>query len=81
MLVGVLMLWQGTGWAATQYEYELDGYNYAVIINTNGTKYARLKGIPTGVETIHVPSDILYEGENYPVTQVQLTTSRMVTYI
>lgn len=76
MLVGVLMLWQGTGWAATQYEYELDGYNYAVIINTNGTKYARLKGIPTGVETIHVPSDILYEGENYPVTQVQLTTRR-----
>lgn len=76
MLVGVLMLWQGTGWAATQYEYELDGYNYAVIINTNGTKYARLKRIPTGVETIHVPSDILYEGENYPVTQVQLTTRR-----
>ena len=76
MLVGFLMLWQGTGWAATQYEYELDGYNYAVIIKTNGTKYARLKGIPTGVETIHVPSDILYEGENYPVTQVQLTTRR-----
>lgn len=76
MLAGFLVLWQGIGWAATQYEYELDGYNYAVIINTNGTKYARLKGIPTGVETIHVPSDILYEGENYKVTQVQLTTRR-----
>ena len=66
MLAGLLMLWQGIGWAAS-YEYEVDGYTY-YIYNTN--KYARVTAIPD-VETVRIPADITYNGVVYPVTKIR----------
>lgn len=68
MLVCLLGLWQGMGWAAT-YDYSVDGYNYTIVDGT--TKYARLRSIPrTKIETVRIPADITYNGVVYPVTQI-----------
>lgn len=68
MLVCLLGLWQGMGWAAT-YDYSVDGYNYTIV--DGATKYARLRSIPrTKIETVRIPADITYNGVVYPVTQI-----------
>lgn len=68
MLVCLLGLWQGMGWAKT-YDYSVDGYNYTIV--DGATKYARLRSIPrTKIETIRIPADITYNGVVYPVTQI-----------
>lgn len=68
MLICLLGLWQGMGWAAT-YDYSVDGYNYTIV--DGATKYARLRSIPrTKIETVRIPADITYNGVVYPVTQI-----------
>ena len=67
MLVCLLGLWQGTGWAAT-YSYSVDGYEYEIRDYTK--KYARLLSIPN-TETVRIPADVTYNGVVYPVTKIR----------
>lgn len=67
MLVCLLGLWQGMGWAAT-YSYSVDGYEYEIRDYTK--KYARLLSIPN-TETVRIPADVTYNGVVYPVTKIR----------
>ena len=67
MLVCLLGLWQGTGWAAT-YSYSVDGYEYEIRDYTK--KYARLTNIPN-TETVRIPADVTYNGVVYPLTKIR----------
>ena len=67
MLVCLLGLWQGTGWAAT-YSYCVDGYEYESRDYTK--KYARLTNIPN-TETVRIPADVTYNGVVYPLTKIR----------
>lgn len=66
MLICILGLWQGMGWAATFY-YNVDGYRYDI---KETKKYARLTDIPN-TETVRIPADITYNGVVYPVTKIR----------
>lgn len=68
MLIGFLVLWQEIGWA-TVYSYSENGVNYSIVVST--LKRARVKSIDKNTTgTIRIPANITYEGENYPVTQI-----------
>lgn len=67
MLVCLLGLWQGMGWAAT-YSYSVDGYEYEIRDYTK--KYARLISIPN-TETVRIPADVTYNGVVYPLTKIR----------
>ena len=68
MLIGFLVLWQGIGWA-TVYSYSENGVNYSIVVST--PKRARVNSIDKNTTgTIRIPANITYEGENYPVTQI-----------
>lgn len=67
MLVCLLGLWQGMGWAAT-YSYSVDGYEYEIRDFTT-KKYARLISIPN-TETVRIPADVTYNGVVYPLTKI-----------
>lgn len=64
MLVCLLGLWQGMGWA---FYYNVDGYHYEI---KETKKYARLTDIPN-TETVRIPADITYNGVVYPVTKIR----------
>lgn len=68
MLVCLLGLWQGMGWAAI-YSYSVDGYEYDIKDLTT-KKYARLLSIPN-TETVRIPADVTYNGVVYPVTKIR----------
>lgn len=67
MLVCLLGLWQGMGWAET-YSYSVDGYEYEIRDYTK--KYARLTNIPN-TETVRIPADVTYNGVVYPLTKIR----------
>lgn len=68
MLVCLLGLWQGMGWAET-YSYSVDGYEYEIRDFTT-KKYARLLSIPN-TETVRIPADVTYNGVVYPLTKIR----------
>lgn len=74
MLIGFLVLWQGIGWA-TVYYYNEDGVNYSIFKSTT-KHYARVHSIDKNTTgTIRIPANITYEGETYPVTQIDVGIS------
>lgn len=74
MLIGFLVLWQGIGWA-TVYYYDVDGVNYSIRKSTT-KHYARVHSIDKNTTgTIRIPANITYEGETYPVTQIDVGIS------